>query len=396
MKKNGGQLAINDKRRVKFRKGKALIFAVIFAMLAFVSVGCVSAATYSVCPSGCDYTSIQAAIDAADPCDTIEVHSGTYNENVNVTKQLILRGVDTGGGKPVADAGGSGSAITLHADGIMLEGFRATGSGSEAGIKVTSKDSTITGNDACNNIYDGIYTYRSSNNNIYLNNFINNTDNAYSCFSTNFWNSTEKITYTYNGSQYTNYLGNYWDDYTGNDTNDDGIGNTSYVIPNENNDNYPLMQLWENYFAPAPYVFDTDAGTYPSIMGTHNGTITPSDNITVSTLYTYPCVRTGGHTKSIELYNETGTLIANGSWNRYIGDYHNITIHNLTGEATYVTLLKNHKYNYTIVTGSYPQIIHEPGKEVTGGTITCTNFTDANGVVHYNCIPAIRLYDLQK
>ena len=113
-------------------------------------------------------------------------------------------------------------------------------------------------------------------------------------------------------------------------------------------------------------------------------------------MYTYACAGTGGHTESIELYDENDTLIANGSWNGYIGDYHNITIHNVTGGAPYVTLLKNHKYNYTIVTGSYPQIIHEPGKEVTGGTITCTNFTDANGVVHYNCIPAIRLYDLQK
>ena len=130
-------------------------------------------------------------------------------------------------------------------------------------------------------------------------------------------------------------------------------------------------------------------------MGTHEGEIKPSDNITVSTLYTYPCAGTGEHTESIELYDENDTLIANGRWNGYIGDYRNITIHNQTGEAPYVTLLKGHKYNYTIITGSYPQIIHEPSKGVTGGTITCTHFTDANGVVHYDWIPAIRLYDLQ-
>ena len=91
----------SEKRgKVGKRKGKALIFAVLFATVAFISVGCASAATHSVCPSGCDYTSIQAAIDAADPGDTIEVHSGTYNENVNVNKQLILMGADTGTGKP--------------------------------------------------------------------------------------------------------------------------------------------------------------------------------------------------------------------------------------------------------------------------------------------------------
>lgn len=84
-------------------------------------------------------------------------------------------------------------------------------------------------------------------------------------------------------------------------------------------------------------------------------------------------------------------MIANGSWEGcYEGDYHNLTIDNETG-ASYVTLLKGHKYNYTIVTGSYPQIIHEPSKEVTGGTVTCSSFVDVNGKVYYDWIPAIRL-----
>ena len=49
------------------------------------------------------------------------------------------------------------------------------------------------------------------------------------------------------------------------------------------------------------------------------------------------------------------------------------------------------KYNYTIRTGSYSQIIHEPSKNVTGGTITCTSFVDANGKMYTDWIPAIRL-----
>ena len=127
-------------------------------------------------------------------------------------------------------------------------------------------------------------------------------------------------------------------------------------------------------------------------MGMHNGTITPSHHIKVSKLYTYACVGTGGHTESIELYDENDTLIANGSWNGYIGDYHNITLHNLTGEAPYVTLLKNHKYNYTIITGSYPQIIHNQTFTNEYGTITCTSFVDANGKTYTDWIPAIRLW----
>jgi hypothetical protein len=130
--------------------------------------------------------------------------------------------------------------------------------------------------------------------------------------------------------------------------------------------------------------FDTGPGTYPSIMGTHKGEIKPSYNISVSKLYTYSCAGTGGHIESIELYENT-TLIASGTWNGYQSDWHNITIN------PSVILQVGHTYNYTIVTGSYPQIIHEQSKNVTGGIITCTEFVDANGKIYTDWIPAIRL-----
>jgi len=47
--------------------------------------------------------------------------------------------------------------------------------------------------------------------------------------------------------------------------------------------------------------------------------------------------------------------------------------------------------NYTIRTGSYPQIIHAESKDVTGGRITCSEFVDVNGKRHEDWIPAIRL-----
>ena len=254
-----------------------------------------------------------------------------------------------------------------------------------------SSNNTVTNNNASDS-WGGIYLSFSSSNKIYLNNFINNTNSAYSYSSTNIWNSAEEITYVYNGTAHTNYTGNYWDDYNGTDDNKDGIGDTPYSIDSDN-DTYPLMLPFEDYFMPTGNVFDTGepANPYPSIMGTHNGTITPNQTITVSKLYTYPCPGTGGHTESIKLY-ENDALIANGTWNGYQSDYPNITIHNRTG-APYVTLLENHKYNYTIRTGSYPQIYHN-NKTLTvlGGEITCTKFTDANGRVYYDWIPAIRLF----
>ena len=106
----------------------------------------------TVCASGCNYTSIQAAINAACPGDTILVHSGTYYEHVDVNKTLTLQGVDTGAGLPVVDGGGSGGAITLSADGCTLQGFVARNSGSgNSGIRVTSSGNTISGNTATGN-----------------------------------------------------------------------------------------------------------------------------------------------------------------------------------------------------------------------------------------------------
>jgi tetratricopeptide (TPR) repeat protein len=66
-------------------------------------VGSAQAATIAVCPSGCNYTSIRAAVYAAMPNDTIEVQSGTYNESVVLTKNIMFNGVDTGSGEPIVN-----------------------------------------------------------------------------------------------------------------------------------------------------------------------------------------------------------------------------------------------------------------------------------------------------
>ena len=39
---------------------------------------------------GANYTTIQDAVNIANESDTIYVYSGTYNENVEITKDLIL------------------------------------------------------------------------------------------------------------------------------------------------------------------------------------------------------------------------------------------------------------------------------------------------------------------
>ena len=140
-------------------------------------------------------------------------------------------------------------------------------------------------------------------------------------------------------------------------------------------------------------IFDTGkpANPYPSVMGRHEGTIKPSDDINVSKLYTYPCAGTGGHTESMEL-SKNGKTIATGTWNGYQSDRHNVSIRNVTTGAPYVLLLKDQEYKYVIKTGSYPQIHHKNTLNTPGGVITCTKFTDASGNVHNDRIPAVKFF----
>jgi predicted secreted protein len=132
-------------------------------------------------------------------------------------------------------------------------------------------------------------------------------------------------------------------------------------------------------------IFDTGKGAYPSISGIHNGTITPSYNLTLSKLYTYPCAGTGGHTEYVKIWNSTDWNVT-ATWNGYTDDWHNLSFNNS------FTLYANETYNYTIQTGSYPQIIHEPSWNATGGVITCSEFVDANGKRYGGWIPAIKLW----
>ena len=93
----------------------------------------------------------------------------------------------------------------------------------------------------------GMYINSSKLNNIYLNEFNNNTitiEQEYSYFNTYY--SLEQMKYAYNNTIYNNYLGNYWSNYNGTDQNYDGIGDTSYHY-NGIYDLYPLIKPLNNY-----------------------------------------------------------------------------------------------------------------------------------------------------
>lgn len=123
--------------------------------------------------------SIQSAMDAARPGSIISVYSGTYCENVYISKLLIIRGVDTGGGFPVIDAQGHGNAIEIAADQVELYNITATNSSGSgigepgAGIRISSRNCTIEGIRSYKNFY-GISLVDSINNTLHENNFSDN------------------------------------------------------------------------------------------------------------------------------------------------------------------------------------------------------------------------------
>ncbi|NAT10970.1 hypothetical protein C4E22_05415 [ANME-1 cluster archaeon AG-394-G06] len=315
--------------------GTALLFAVLIAMLAFLSFGSVSAAQQHYVNPG---ESIQGAIDNANAGDTIIVRDGTYTENITVYKRLTIQS-ETGADSTIVHAANS-HIFNITADHVNITGFTIeeaskrcgilisgatngnisnnivsgnyhgiflsnasrnticynsvlanknygiilTGSSTynkiiknnasnnlkESGIYLSksynneiqdniansnkgkgielksSNENIIANNTAKNNNGKAIYLKNSNNNEIYLNNFVDNANNAYSNESTNVWNSPSEITYTYNGSTYTDNMGNYWGDYTGADGNGDGLGDSPYRIDTDN-DEHPLMVPWEIY-----------------------------------------------------------------------------------------------------------------------------------------------------
>jgi parallel beta-helix repeat protein len=96
-------------------------------------------------------------------------------------------------------------------------------------------NNTIARNDVSNS-GTGTSIYVANNNTITNNNYINNIEQLPS----GEWEWYAK-TFGYNGSQ--NIINqNYFSDYNGTDTEGDGIGDTPYLINDENKDNYPLME----------------------------------------------------------------------------------------------------------------------------------------------------------
>ncbi len=96
--------------------------------LVWAGTGAASAATLTVCPSGCQYSQIGPAVAAAKNGDTIKVGPGTYQGGITIDVSVQLAGA------------GAGSTIIRGGDHVLTIGsFRASGEPtvSVSGVTVT-------------------------------------------------------------------------------------------------------------------------------------------------------------------------------------------------------------------------------------------------------------------
>jgi nitrous oxidase accessory protein len=121
--------------------------------------------------------------------------------------------------------------VYLESSSSLIVGNNVT-SNTRASIHfIGGSNNTVSGNYVANNGVGVTFSGSTASDNIfYSNSFIDNDPNV-QITSTNYTEAWD------NGT-----VGNYWSDYDGTDSDGDGIGDTPYIIDENNQDNYPIME----------------------------------------------------------------------------------------------------------------------------------------------------------
>ena len=182
------------------------------------------------------------------------INLGQYTEDVKIERNVIKRsemGIVLGSTFDVIVAGNLIENITYNGMHILegCENIALVGNSvfnCEVGIFVKDQQNmTVIGNFVNESFYSDIRVQFSSDIDIYLNGFCSNIrDSGDPIVSQIKWHNDT--------------LGNFWHHYQGSDEDNDGIGDTMYVIDEGNYDFYPLMsvepvlEFLEDYVIPTP------------------------------------------------------------------------------------------------------------------------------------------------
>jgi len=258
------------------------------------------------------YTTIQEAISASQTVDghTIHVDAGIYYEHIVLNKSVSIVGeiAET----TIIDGSEAGTVVTINADNVRISNFTIQRSGTatadSSGIRVASlsngntvsyntlksnfcgigaiysennsfayndifsnsygitllsgsKGNIIVGNTISDNTY-GIWCEYSSNNSIIGNTITHNNQygiwlsksNSSRIYDNNFVDNLSHMSVRNSINFLDNKLeGNYWSDYNGSDSNNDGIGDIPKTVDTNNKDNYPLMGIFSVFRTPLGY-----------------------------------------------------------------------------------------------------------------------------------------------
>ena len=144
-----------------------------------------------------DYSSIQAAVDAAHAGDIVYVYSGLYLENVDLEKEITIRSISGTPENFIVKAKDPGDHVFhVKANNVTISGFSIKGASDveKAGIYLESTRGTMISNNRLSDNRLGIYLSESNTNMLNVNDISGNDVGIYLQASQNNWVINNKAT----------------------------------------------------------------------------------------------------------------------------------------------------------------------------------------------------------
>jgi PKD repeat protein len=200
---------------------KIILSSIIIILFSISSINTL-ATTIIIDNSDPTFESIQQAINEAQVGDTLFIKNGTYSESIYINKTIRIQGESKGN---TLLSSPNKETIIINAENVTI--FNVTLTNSKTALQVQSSNCTIFNSTFLDNNQSIMITNQSQHSMIYHNNFIDNQINAVDHSNSTIW--------------YKNSQGNHWDDYNGSDTDNDGIGDSAYILSINSSDNFPVI-----------------------------------------------------------------------------------------------------------------------------------------------------------